>query len=132
RLGGLEPDACEQLLAEKEVVDTPEEWAHLVEAYAGNPLALKVVAETIADLFAGSIGLFLKLGTVLFGGIQELLAEQVARLSAVEQTVLRSLAIGREPLDLEELLALSVAPRPPGQMLSAVENLRRRSLTERS
>jgi len=30
----------------------------LVEAYAGNPLALKIVAETITDLFAGEIGPF--------------------------------------------------------------------------
>src|SRR5712692_2296336 len=131
RLAGLDDLACEQLLAEKGVVGTPEEQAHLVEVYAGNPLALKVVAETIVDLFAGSIGPFLKQGTAIFGGIQELLAEQVSRLSAVEQTVLRWLAIGREPLGLEELLALLVAPLPQGQVLAAVDNLRRRSLIER-
>ena len=131
RLAGLDALACEQLLAEKEVVGTPEERTLLIEAYAGNPLALKVVTETIADLFARQIGPFLKQGTVLFGSIQELLAEQVARLSAVEQTVLRSLAIAREPLDLEELLELLVTPRPPGQLLSAIDTLRRRSLIER-
>ncbi|MFL5587970.1 MAG: NB-ARC domain-containing protein, partial [Ktedonobacteraceae bacterium] len=130
-LAGLEPDACEQLLADKELVGTPEERARLIQVYAGNPLALKIVAETIADLFAGEIGLFLKQGMVIFGSIGELLAEQVARLSAVEQTALRSLAIGREPLSLEELQALLVAPRPPGQMLSAVDSLLRRSLIER-
>src|SRR2546421_7236372 len=130
-LAGLEPDACEQLLADKELVGTPEERARLIHVYAGNPLALKIVAETIADLFAGEIGLFLKQGMVIFGSIGELLAEQVARLSAVEQTALRSLAIGREPLSLEELQALLVAPRPPGQMLSAVDSLLRRSLIER-
>ncbi|MFL5589781.1 MAG: NB-ARC domain-containing protein [Ktedonobacteraceae bacterium] len=131
RLTGLDAVACEQLLAEKEVVGTPEERARLIQAYAGNPLALKVVAETITDLFAGEIGLFLKHGTVLFGSIQELLAEQVARLSAVEQTALHSLAIGREPMGFEELLSLLVAPLSHGQMLSAVESLRRRSLVER-
>src|SRR6266566_8736710 len=130
RLAGLEPDACEQLLADKEVVGTSQERARLVQAYAGNPLALKIAAETIADLFAGKIGLFLKQGMVLFGGIGELLAEQVARLSAVEQTALRALAIGREPLSIEELQALLVAPRPAGQMLEAIDTLRRRSLIE--
>src|SRR5437762_1506415 len=83
-----------------------QERARLVQAYAGNPLALKIAAETIADLFAGKIGLFLKQGMVLFGGIGELLAEQVVRLSAMEQTALGALAIGREPLSLEELQAL--------------------------
>ncbi len=39
RLSGLDATACEQLLAEKEMVGTPQEQAHLVEIYAGNPLA---------------------------------------------------------------------------------------------
>ncbi len=131
RLVGLERDACEQLLGEKGVFGTREDWGRLVEAYAGNPLALKVVAETIADLFEGSISLFLKQGTAIFGSIQELLAEQVSRLSVMEQTVLRWLAIGREPLGLEDLLALLVVPLPQGQVLAAVDSLRRRSLIER-
>jgi transcriptional regulator with XRE-family HTH domain len=131
RLAGLDAVACEQLLVEKGVVGTREDWAHLVEAYAGNPLALKVVAETIVDLFDGSIGPFLKQGAVIFGSIQELLAQQVARLSNVEQSVLRSLAIGREPLDFDELLTLLIAPLPQGQVLAAVDSLRRRSLIER-
>ncbi len=131
RLGGLEPDACEQLLGEKEMVGTPQEWERLAQVYAGNPLALKIVAETIADLFGGKIGLFLKQGTVSFGSIGELLGEQIGRLSAVEQTVLRWLAIVREPLGLEELLVLLVAPGLAGQMLEAMNSLRRRSLIER-
>src|SRR5207237_9107840 len=116
------------LLAEEAVVGAPEERARLIEAYAGNPLALKVVAETITDLFAGEIGLFLKHGTMIFGSIQELLAEHVSRLSAMEQTVLHALAIGREPLSIEELL---ITPLLHGQLLSVIENLRRRSLIER-
>jgi WD40 repeat protein/transcriptional regulator with XRE-family HTH domain len=131
RLGGLDAGAGAQLLAEKGVAGTPEERARLVEAYAGNPLALKVVAETIADLFVGEIGPFLKQSVVIFGSIQDLLAGQIARLSAVEQIVLHWLAIVREPLSLEDLLVLLVAPGPAGQMLSAVDNLRRRSLIER-
>src|SRR5207302_8859608 len=53
RLGGLEVAACAQLLTEHELVGSPQERAHLVERYGGNPLALNIVAETIADLFAG-------------------------------------------------------------------------------
>jgi WD40 repeat protein/transcriptional regulator with XRE-family HTH domain len=131
RLSGLDVDACVHLLAERQVLGTREEQARLVEAYAGNPLALKVVAETITDLFDGSIGPFLRQGTMVFGSIQELLAEQISRLSVGGQTVLRSLAIAREPLDPQELLSLLVTPLPPGQVLSAVDGLRRRSLIER-
>src|SRR5207253_420377 len=68
RLGGLDAAAGEQLLAEHEVRGSSQERAHLVEAYSGNPLALNIVAETIADLFGGAIDPFLAGGTVIFGG----------------------------------------------------------------
>ena len=47
RLGGLALDACEQLLDERELVGTAQERERLAQRYVGNPLALKIVAETI-------------------------------------------------------------------------------------
>ncbi len=131
RLAGLDAAACEQLLAENEVVGSPPERARLVEVYAGNPLALKIVAETIADLFGGEIGQFLAEGTAVFGSIADLLDEQFARLSALEQTVLYWLAIVREPVTLEELRSLLVARLSRVQVLEAADGLRRRCLIER-
>jgi WD40 repeat protein/transcriptional regulator with XRE-family HTH domain len=131
RLDGLGTDASEQLLAEKEVVGIPQDRARLVEVYAGNPLALNIVAQTIVELFGGEIAPFLEQGEVIFGSVRELLAEQFARLSAVEQTVLLWLAILREPVTIEELLAVLVTPLSRAQVLEAVEALRRRSLLER-
>ncbi len=131
RLAGLETDASEQLLAEKEVVGIPQDRARLVEVYAGNPLALNIVAQTIVELFGGEIAPFLEQGEVIFGSVRELLDEQFARLSAVEQTVLLWLAIMREPVTIEELLAVLVTPLSRAQVLEAVEALRRRSLLER-
>jgi WD40 repeat protein/transcriptional regulator with XRE-family HTH domain len=131
RLSGLDAVACKQLLAEKEAVGTPQEQTHLIETYAGNPLALKIVAETITDLFGGEIGQFLAEGAVIFGSISALLDEQWARLSALEQTVLRWLAIAREPMTIDELLAMLIASLPRVQVLEAVDSLRRRSLIER-
>src|SRR5207237_4033936 len=72
-LSGLEAAACEQLLAEHEVTGSPEERARLGAVYEGNPLALNIVAETIADLFGGEIDPFLSGGTTIFGSIAELL-----------------------------------------------------------
>src|SRR5947208_3878132 len=131
RLLGLEATACEQLLAEHELVGSPQERALLVERYEGNPLALNIVAETIADLFAGAIGPFLAQDTLVFGSISDLLDEQVARLSPLEQTILYWLAIAREPLTLQELGTLLMARLSPVQVLEAVDGLRRRSLIER-
>src|SRR5437588_7824734 len=67
----------------------------------------------------------------VFGSIAELLEEQRARLSSLEQTVLSWLAILREPVTLEELLSVQVSPLPRVQVLEAVDGLRRRSLIER-
>jgi len=89
------------------------------------------VAETVADLFGGAIDPFLAGGTTIFGSITELLDEQWARLSPLEQTVLSWLAILREPVTLEDLLAVLVAPLAHAQVLEAVDSLRRRSMSER-
>ncbi len=132
RLTGLDVVACQQFFVEKAVVGSQHEQEGLIEVYAGNPLALKIVAETIVDLFGGKIGQFLASeAPVIFDGITDLLSEQFARLSALEQTVLYWLAIMREPGTLSELLALLVTPLPRRQvLLEAVDGLRRRSLIE--
>src|SRR2546421_260293 len=130
-LSGLNAAACAQLLAEHEVSGSQEERARLGALYQGNPLALRIVAETIADLFGGQIDPFLSGGTTIFGSITELLDEQWARLSPLEQTVLYWLAIVREPVTLEDLLAVLVSPLAHVQVLEAVDGLRRRCLIER-
>jgi transcriptional regulator with XRE-family HTH domain len=117
RLAGLDAVGSQQLLAEKDV--------------AGNPLALKIVAETIVELFGSEIAPFLEQGEVVFGSVRQLLDEQFARLSADEQTVLFWLAILREPVSIEEVLAALATPLSRAQVLDAVEALRRRSLIER-
>jgi WD40 repeat protein len=131
RLTGLDVAACKQLLEERKVVGTEPEKEQLIEIYAGNPLALKMVAETIVDLFGGEVGPFLAEGTVIFSGINDLLGEQFVRLSALEQSVLCWLAIMREPVTLDELQALLVIPQPRVQILEAVDAGYRRCLIER-
>ena len=64
------------------------------------------MAQTIVELFEGQIAPFLEQGEVVFGGVRALLDEQYARLSAAEQSVLLWLAILREPVNLQELLAV--------------------------
>src|SRR6266849_9020018 len=131
RLAGLDAEAGAQLLAEKDVMGSPRDRVRLVEVYRGNPLALKIVAQTIVELFGGEIVPFLAQGEVVFGGVRELLREQFERLSPLEQSVLLWLAILREPVSLEQLLVVLGTPRPPAQVLEAVDGLRRRSLIER-
>ncbi len=131
RLLRLDVGACEQLLLDKGVAGTSLERAQLSEIFAGNPLVLKMVAQTIVDLFEGEIAPFLEQGEIIFGGVRELLDQQFDRLSPLEQTVLKWLAIMREPATLDELLAVLVKSTPRVRLLEAVEALYRRSLIER-
>src|SRR6266851_2317974 len=99
RLAGLEPAACEQLLEERDVIGSTHDQVRLAQLYAGNPLALKIVAEVISELFGGQISSFLEQDTVIFSTIRDLLAEQFTRLSTLEQALLFWLAVMREALD---------------------------------
>src|SRR5437868_13919102 len=53
RLVGVDEQAAQELLSDKELSGPPAAWQRLVASYAGNPLALKIVAQTISDLFDG-------------------------------------------------------------------------------
>lgn len=131
RLVGLKQVACEQLFEERVLVGTPYDRLCLAQLYAGNPLALKIVAGTIVELFGGEIASFLEQETVIFSNIRELLDEQFGRLSATEQALLFWLAIVREPLGVVELQALLMPPVAIVQVSEALAALSRRSLIER-
>ncbi|HTD79384.1 MAG TPA: NACHT domain-containing protein, partial [Chloroflexota bacterium] len=131
-LSGLGTDEAQVLLAAKQLDGTSQQWAELNARFGGNGLALKVVGESIRELFAGKIGAFLEETDVssVFGGIRRLLTEQVERSSVAEQQVLRVLAVEREPTALSWLLDV-LGPRLGRAVVwDAVEALRRRSLVE--
>lgn len=130
RLNQLDGDSCERLLAEKEITGSSSEKAELIQAYAGNPLALKIVAQTITELFGGEITPFLEQGEVIFGGVRRLLNEQFSRLSHLEQDVMVWLAILREPSTLNDLRTVMARPTTNAALLEAIESLSRRSLIE--
>jgi hypothetical protein len=129
-LASLDLESCEELLAEKGVTGSPPDRARLIETYAGNPLALKIIAQTIVDLFGGEIALFLEQGEVIFGGVRDLLEEQFSRLTLQEQSVLLWLAILNEPTTVDDLLEVQTSPIPRAQIMEALDSLYRRSLIE--
>jgi WD40 repeat protein/transcriptional regulator with XRE-family HTH domain len=131
RLGQLDAEASVLLLKDQEVTGNAVELERLIQRYGGNPLALRIVAPAIADLFGGEIATFLDHGELIFGGVRTLLQEQYARLSAVEVSILLWLAIRREPVTVQGLADLLVSPLPRAQLLEAIETLRGRSLIER-
>lgn len=130
KVAGLDTEVGTQLLAEKELGSSEQDRAKLIELYGGNPLALKIVAQTIIDVFGGDISLFLAQGDLVFGGVRQLLDEQFSHLSTLEQNMVYWLAILREPATLEELLAVLRKPQAPAYILEALDALNRRSMIE--
>jgi WD40 repeat protein len=130
-LAGLEPEIGRALLLELGLRLDMELSQELVTCYSGNPLALKLVADTIQDLFGGDAAAFLGQGIPLFDDIREVLDQQSARLSELEQNVVAWLAIEREPVSLQVLANDLVQPVSWGELLTAIRALQRRSLLER-
>jgi transcriptional regulator with XRE-family HTH domain len=134
-LHGLGTAEAQALLADKQLDGDPQAWTTLVDRYGGNGLALKIVGETIRQVYGGEIAAFLRdviasYGAV-FGGIRRLLDVQAERLSPVEFDILTLLAVEREPISLAEL-AMDMAPTVGrSTLVEAIETLRRRSLVER-
>ena len=128
---GLQQHESQELLQEKGVFGSQVAWEDFVSAYAGNPLALKIVAGMVRDLFEGDIASFLREGETLFRGIRHLLRQQFERLSALEQDLLYWLAIERESVTLNELCACVVQEVPRREILESLHSLYRRSLLEK-
>ncbi len=133
RLSGLTGNGSKAILQDKgRFIGTPADWQALSDHYGGNPLALKIVATTIQELFEGNITEFLAQGTIIFDDIRTLLQQQFDRLSKLEQDIMYWLAIAREPLAFADLRADLVTTIPKVKLMDAMSSLRRRSLTEKN
>jgi WD40 repeat protein/DNA-binding SARP family transcriptional activator len=130
RLEGLDPVASQAILNARGLRGQEVEAQELIGRYSGHPLALKLVAETVQELFGGAIGAFLREEALIFDDIRAILDQQFARLSALEQQILFWLAIEREPVHSSELGSNLVCKPPSGQFLETLRALQRRSLLE--
>jgi WD40 repeat protein len=114
---------------------TEDQWQALIRRYAGNPLALKIVASSIHDFFGGDITQFLAVsqqGGFLFDDIRDLLEQHFQRLTELEKSVMYWLAINREPAAIADLQADLLTHVPPRDLWESLNSLQRRSLLERS
>ncbi|WP_019508951.1 NB-ARC domain-containing protein [Pleurocapsa sp. PCC 7319] len=128
-LSGLQAEA-DALLTAKGLFGSAEERITLIDIYGGNPLALKIAATSIQDLFDSNVSTFLAQGTVLFNGVRQLLDQQFVRLSLLEQTLMYWLAINREWTTVEELREDLMPPVPRSRLLEGLEALCWRNLIE--
>ncbi|MBD3887232.1 NACHT domain-containing protein [Phormidium tenue FACHB-886] len=124
-------EASQYLLQAKGLKGTTEQQKQLCDRYSNSPLAIKIIAATIQDLFDGEIGTFLQEETMVFHGIRRLLDQQFERLSNSEQTIMFWLAINRDWTAIDELDTDLVPATARGKILEAIESLHWRNLIEK-
>jgi WD40 repeat protein/transcriptional regulator with XRE-family HTH domain len=129
-LAGLGLAGGGEFLAARGLSGSPASAVQLVERYSGNPLALRLVADTIEDVFAGDIDAFLGGTSLVFDDIRDVLDQQFARLAPLERDILLWLAIEREPMDEAQLWAAFSRVSERRSFVEALRSLLRRSLLE--
>ncbi|NJO44102.1 MAG: NACHT domain-containing protein [Cyanobacteria bacterium RU_5_0] len=134
QMRGIEDSSGQEILKAKglRLSQAEEQGRELIRRYAGNPLALKLIATTIQELFDGNIAEFLKEETIAFNEIRVLLDQHFDRLSALEESIMYWLAINREPVTVQELLDDIIPPVLKPQLLEALTGLVGRSLIEKT
>jgi len=126
----LDLTALRAILEPQGIHGTTAEWQQISSRYSGNPLAIKLAAEPINELFGGDLSTFLGSEVSLFQTIRDNLDQQFGRLSLLERELLYWLIIEREAVALETLQDNIGKTVPKLHLLEALRSLLRRSLIE--
>ncbi|MBD2112814.1 MULTISPECIES: WD40 repeat domain-containing protein [Cyanophyceae] len=129
-LPGLPPADTDQIFDAIGLSRSPTGRYQLLNSYSGNPLALKIVATSIRELFGGDVDAFVQEETTVFNGIRRLLDQQYQRLAPLEQQIMGWLAINRDWVTIADLQTDIVPAIPKQRLLETLESLARRSLIE--
>ena len=130
QLTGLDLADGRQLLAATGVTGSTDLTARLIQRYSGHPLALRVAAETIQEIFNGSIERFLAAGVLIFDELRAILDEQFTRLTAVERELLLRLVLEGTVMPPENLWSIATEPATRRAYLEAQRALLRRAWVE--
>lgn len=128
-LKGLKLEDSKEILLAKDLSGSEDEIKSLSDRYAGNPLALQIVAPSIRDVFNSNIAVFLE-QQIIVRNLSNLLNEQFDRLSSIEKQLMYWLAIRREGMSLVDLQECLVSTISTGDLVDALTSLRSRSLIE--
>jgi hypothetical protein len=128
KLPGLSLDESINMLQNYGLKDRAQ-WPKLIDIYQGHPWALKLVAENIKQTFGGEVVRFLDQLTIVLGhSLQEMLQEQLNKLSPLELEIMYSLTVERLATLPEVLQEHRLSYTTSGDFLMAIASLRRRSL----
>jgi ribosome-interacting GTPase 1 len=122
------------LIQSKQLLGTDEQKYELCHLYGNNPLKVKIVVNTIIDLFDGKFEKFLEQNTLLVSNyINSLLEQQLNPLSVLERQIMYCLATNKQLTTITDLAQnQNILPTvSTSQLLQAIERLYSRSLIEK-
>lgn len=129
-LEGVDTSIAQQILQAQQIEASDKVIETLVERYSGNPLALKLISDTILNVFFGDVEAFLAEGVGLYGRIQDVLEHQIVRLSDIETAILVWLVIEREGVTMPTLWDNMYNLPTRRFLLEGLRTLRQRSLLQ--
>ncbi|WP_228042054.1 MULTISPECIES: NB-ARC domain-containing protein [unclassified Tychonema] len=119
-------EAATEILKEKGLLDE-EHWPELIELYQGNPLWLKLVAQTINNLFNRRVSQYLSYQPVFLSDeLTPILQQHYQRLSEIEKQAIALISNESEPVLLTQLMAKCQGSQ--GELFKAIQSLARRGI----
>ena len=122
-------EAATELLRQKGLLDE-ETWPELINLYQGNPLWLKLVAQTINNLFGGRVSQYLSYQPVFLSDeLTPILQQHYQRLSEIEKQAISQLSNEIEPVSFTQWM--SKCQGSQGKLCKAIQSLARRGMIEK-
>jgi hypothetical protein len=123
-----------KLLLQEQGLSAEQYYQELINRYYGNPLALKLVAHTVKDLFAGDLESFLdrqtEFGVIVPNFFRSLLSDLFKSLSLLEKAIMNCLTESRSPLTLDAIKTNIPQEVYLSDLIEALTKLKRYSLVE--
>ena len=129
-LEGLDSYEATTMLERFHLVGDTKDYWDLAARYCGHPMALRLAANTVKDVFDGSIRSFLDQDISVFDDLRGMLKSQFNKLPPTEQEAMYWLAINLWPCSLEDLQADIVAQERKQNLLYTLRSLEHRSLVQ--
>jgi len=122
-------EAATAIIREKGLLDE-ETWPELINLSQGNPLWLKLIAQTINNLFGGRVSQYLSYQPVfLTDELTPILQQHYQRLSEIEKQAISQLSNEIEPVSFTQWMAKCQGSQ--GELCKAIQSLARRGMIEK-
>ncbi|MBE9189041.1 NACHT domain-containing protein [Gloeocapsopsis crepidinum LEGE 06123] len=131
KISGLSCTEVASILQVKGIVNFSEEECHfLVDYYSGNPLFIKIAATVVQDVFANNIAKLIAQGNIIFSDMREVIAQQLSRLSVLEEQVLYWLTLNPQSNLVSNLQSEIPLDASNLEILDAIAFLQRRNIID--